>query len=322
MTDALADKLITGDRAALARGITLVESTRPEHQAQARDLLTHVISRTGKAWRVGLTGVPGVGKSTLIERLGGHLTAQGRKVAVLAVDPSSSRTKGSILGDKTRMGSLAVDRNAFIRPSPSAGSLGGVARKTRESMLLCEAAGYDVVIVETVGVGQSETVVSEMVDVFVALMLPGAGDELQGIKKGLLELAEILFVNKADGENETRARRAQRDLEAALHLFAPVSPHWSPAVLRGSGLTGDGVGALWDTIIQHRKALEGAGALNAKRSGQQVRWLWSMVEERVLAQFHADPDIKTLAPELERAVADGRLPASEAAERLWRANQP
>ncbi|VXC61790.1 putative GTPase CC_2483 [Oceanicaulis sp. 350] len=321
MTDALADKLIDGDRAALARGITLVESTRPEHQARARDLLTHVMGRTGKAWRVGLTGVPGVGKSTLIERLGGHLTAQGRKVAVLAVDPSSSRTKGSILGDKTRMGALAVDRNAFIRPSPSAGSLGGVARKTRESMLLCEAAGYDVVIVETVGVGQSETVVADMVDVFVALMLPGAGDELQGIKKGLLELAEILFVNKADGENDTRARRAQRDLEAALHLFAPVSPHWSPAVLRGSGLTGDGVEALWDTVKKHRQALENAGALDAKRSGQQVRWLWSMVEEHVLQSFHADPDIKKLAPELERAVAEGRLPASEAAERLWRANK-
>ncbi|WP_440957409.1 methylmalonyl Co-A mutase-associated GTPase MeaB [Oceanicaulis sp. LC35] len=322
MTDALADKLIDGDRAALARGITLVESTRPDHQARARDLLTRVMDRTGNAWRIGLTGVPGVGKSTLIERLGGHLTGQGRKVAVLAVDPSSSRTKGSILGDKTRMGALAVDRNAFIRPSPSAGSLGGVARKTRESMLLCEAAGYDVVIVETVGVGQSETVVADMVDVFVALMLPGAGDELQGIKKGLLELAEILFVNKADGENETRARRAQRDLEAALHLFAPVSPHWNPAVLRGSGLTGDGIETLWETVRQHRKALEGAGALKQKRSGQQVRWLWSMVEERVLQSFHADPDIQTLAPELERAVSDGRLPASEAAERLWRANRP
>lgn len=319
LPDDLAERLVAGDRAALARAITLVESTRTEHQAAARDLITAVMERTGKAWRIGLTGVPGVGKSTLIETLGGQLTQAGRKVAVLAVDPSSSRSKGSILGDKTRMGALAVDRNAFIRPSPSAGTLGGVARKTRESMLLCEAAGYDVVIVETVGVGQSETVVADMVDVFVALMLPGAGDELQGIKKGLLEIAEILFVNKADGENETRARRAARDLEGALHLFAPVSPHWTPAVLTGSGLSGDGVAKLWETVEAHRKALDGAGALDAKRQGQQVRWLWSMVEARVLDAFHADPAVKSAGAELERAVAEGRLPASEAAERLLKA---
>ena len=317
----LADRLAAGDRAALARAITLVESTKAEHQASARDLLTAVMDRTGNAWRIGLTGVPGVGKSTLIESLGGHLTGAGRKVAVLAVDPSSSRSKGSILGDKTRMGALAVDRNAFIRPSPAAGTLGGVARKTRESMLLCEAAGYDVVIVETVGVGQSETVVADMVDVFVALMLPGAGDELQGIKKGLLEIAEILFVNKADGENETRARRAARDLEAALHLFAPVSPHWSPAVLTGSGLSGAGIETLWRTVEAHRKALEGAGALEEKRRGQQVRWLWSMVEARVLEAFHADASVKSVRGELERAVAEGRLPASEAAERLLQAQR-
>jgi len=317
----LADRLIAGDRAALARAITLVESTRADHQAAARDLLTAVMDRTGNAWRIGLTGVPGVGKSTLIESLGGHLTKAGRKVAVLAVDPSSSRSRGSILGDKTRMGALAVDPDAFIRPSPSAGTLGGVARKTRESMLLCEAAGYDVVIVETVGVGQSETVVADMVDVFVALMLPGAGDELQGIKKGLLEIAEILFVNKADGENETRARRAARDLEAALHLFAPVSPHWTPAVLTGSGLTGAGIDTLWKTVEAHRKALDGAGALEAKRRGQQVRWLWSMVEARVLEAFHADPKVKAASADLEQAVAQGRLPASEAAERLLKADR-
>jgi LAO/AO transport system kinase len=316
MTDDLAPRLLAGERAALARAITLVESTRPDHQGAARDLLTAVMDHTGAAWRVGLTGVPGVGKSTLIEALGSHLTAQGRRVAVLAVDPSSARSRGSILGDKTRMGRLAVDANAFIRPSPSAGTLGGVARKTRESLLLCEAAGYDVVIVETVGVGQSETVVADMVDVFVALMLPGAGDELQGIKKGILELAEILFVNKADGENETRARRAARDLEAALHLFAPVSPHWTPAVLTGSAMTGGGVDTLWATIEAHRKALDGAGALAARRRDQQVRWLWSMVEDRVLEAFKADPAVTTAAPELERAVAEGRLPASEAAERL------
>ena len=317
----IAERLVAGDRAALARAITLVESTKPEHQASARDLLTAVMERTGNAWRIGLTGVPGVGKSTLIEALGGRLTDEGRKVAVLAVDPSSARSRGSILGDKTRMGALAVDRDAFIRPSPSAGTLGGVARKTRESMLLCEAAGYDVVIVETVGVGQSETVVADMVDVFVALMLPGAGDELQGIKKGLLEIAEILFVNKADGENDTRARRAARDLEAALHLFAPVSPHWSPAVLTGSGMTGAGIDALWETVAAHRKALDAAGALEEKRRGQQVRWLWSMVEARVLEAFHADPAVRSARGELERAVAEGRLPASEAAERLLKAGR-
>ena len=312
----LADRLVSGDRAALAQAITRVESTRADHQQEARDILTAVMDRTGDAWRIGLTGVPGVGKSTLIEALGKFLTGQGHKVAVLAVDPSSSRSKGSILGDKTRMGELAVDRAAFIRPSPAAGTLGGVARKTRESMLLCEAAGYDVVIVETVGVGQSETVVADMVDVFVALMLPGAGDELQGIKKGILELAEILFVNKAEGENEKRARRSARDLEAALHLFAPASKNWSPVVLTGSALTRDGIDTLWETVTKHRKALEEAGELDQRRRGQQVRWLWSMVEDRVLSQFRADAGVRNAAGTLEDAVAKGSLPASEAAERL------
>lgn len=321
MDDELAQRLVRGERAALARAITLCESTRADHQARARTLLTCVMDRTGKAWRVGLTGVPGVGKSTLIEALGRHLTGQGRRVAVLAVDPSSSRSRGSILGDKTRMAALAVDPDAFIRPSPSAGTLGGVARKTREAMLLCEAAGYDVVIVETMGVGQSETVVADMVDVFIALMLPGAGDELQGIKKGLLELAEIVFVNKADGDNAQRAARAARDLKSALHIFAPVSPHWRPAVLTGSALTGDGIAALWEMIGAHRRAFDDAGALAARRRDQQVRWLWSMVDDGLIARFKADAAIRAKAPDLERAVSEGELPASEAAERLlalWR----
>jgi LAO/AO transport system kinase len=239
---------------------------------------------------------------------------------VLAVDPSSSRTKGSILGDKTRMGDLATDPNAFIRPSPNAGTLGGVARKTRESMLLCEAAGYDVIIVETVGVGQSETVVADMVDVFIALMLPGAGDELQGIKKGLLELAEIIFVNKADGDNETRARRAAKDLTAALHLFAPVSPHWSPCVLKGSALNGDGIDELWNAVTSHRNALSNAGALKKKRQAQHVRWLWSMVEQRLIEDFKASETVRNIALDLENAVSSGELPASEAAERLLNLN--
>ena len=317
----LADRIAAGERAALARAITLVESTRADHQGEARALLTRLMEKTGRAWRVGLTGVPGVGKSTLIEALGARLTGEGRRVAVLAVDPSSSRSRGSILGDKTRMPALAVNPDAFIRPSPSAGTLGGVARKTRESMLLCEAAGYDVVIVETVGVGQSETVVADMVDVFVALMLPGAGDELQGIKKGLLELAEILFVNKADGENRARAERAAKDLKSALHLFAPVSPHWGPVVLTGSAAKDEGIDALWETIETHRDALERAGALDERRAGQQVRWLWSMVEDRLITDFKAAPDVRAAAGELERAVADGRLPASEAAERLLRSRK-
>jgi len=312
----LADRLVSGDRAALARAITRVESTRADHQADARALLTEVMDHTGGAVRIGLTGVPGVGKSTLIEAFGTFLTAKGHKVAVLAVDPSSTRTKGSILGDKTRMGALAVDPNAFIRPSPSAGTLGGVTRKTRESLLLCEAAGFDVVIIETVGVGQSETEIANMVDVFVALMLPGAGDELQGIKKGLLEHAEILFVNKADGENAQRARRAARDLEAALYLFAPANPHWQPKVLTGSALEAKGIGTLWETITAHRAAMQAAGAFDTRRRGQQVGWMRAMVEAMVLEQFHASPAVRSALPGLESDVADGSLPASEAAERL------
>jgi len=317
----LADRIRAGERAALARAITLVESSRAEHQAEARTLLTRLMPETGGAWRIGLTGVPGVGKSTLIETLGLSLTRSGRKVAVLAVDPSSSRTRGSILGDKTRMGALSVEENAFIRPSPSSGALGGVARKTRESLLLCEAAGYDVVIVETVGVGQSETVVANMVDVFVALMLPGGGDELQGIKKGLLELAEILFVNKADGDNARRAEQSARDLRAALHLLAPASPHWNPVVLTGSAATGDGIDTLWRTIEQHRKALDAAGALEARRASQRVDWFRAMVEEGVLAAFKANPHIAKAMERMTYEVEAGALPASEAAERLlslWR----
>lgn len=312
----LAERLLSGDRAALARAITRAESTRADHQAEARALLTEVMDHTGGSVRIGLTGVPGVGKSTLIEAFGTFLTRQGKKVAVLAVDPSSTRTKGSILGDKTRMGALAIDTNAFIRPSPSAGTLGGVTRKTRESLLLCEAAGFDVVIIETVGVGQSETEIAGMVDVFVALMLPGAGDELQGIKKGLLEHTEILFVNKADGENASRAKRAARDLEAALHLFAPTNPHWQPKVLTGSGLEGSGIETLWETILAHRSAMIAAGSLELRRRHQQVGWMRAMVEAMVLERFREDAEVRSALPGLEDDVADGSLPASEAAERL------
>jgi len=307
------EALLSGNRAALAKAITLVESRRADHQAEARALLTALMPHTGKADRVGITGVPGVGKSTTIEALGLHLTRQGRKVAVLAVDPTSSRSGGSILGDKTRMAQLSVDANAFIRPSPSSGTLGGVARKTRETMLLCEAAGYDVVIVETVGVGQSETVVAEMTDIFIALMLPNAGDELQGIKKGLLELADMIVVNKADID-KTAAERAARVYRDALHILEPASPHWSPPVLTASGLVGEGVAEVWAQVEAHKAALSASGERAGRRATQQVRWMWSLIEEALGAAFRTDAAVMTALPALERAVAEGRTPASVAAE--------
>ncbi len=306
-------RLLSGDRAALAKAITLVESRRADHQTEARALLTALMPHTGKADRVGVTGVPGVGKSTAIEALGLHLTGLGRKVAVLAVDPTSQRSGGSILGDKTRMARLSVDANAFIRPSPSSGTLGGVARKTRETMLLCEAAGYDVIIVETVGVGQSETVVAEMVDIFVALMLPNAGDELQGIKKGLLELADMIVVNKADIDKQA-AERAARIYRDALHILEPASPNWSPPVLTASGLEGAGVADMWSTIEAHKAALSPTGERGARRAAQQVRWMQSLIDDALGAAFRNHPAVKAALPALEHAVAEGRTPASVAAD--------
>ena len=260
----LAERLRAGDRAALARAITLVESRKPEHQQQARELVQLLLPLTGRAMRVGITGVPGVGKSTTIDTLGANLVAAGHKVAVLAVDPSSARTGGSILGDKTRMERLAVERNAFIRPSPSGGTLGGVAAKTRETMLLCEAAGFDVILVETVGVGQSETTVAEMIDFFLVLMLPGAGDELQGIKKGVLELADMIAVNKSEGENRARAVRAAGEYRAALHIMQPASPNWSPPVVLVSGLENAGLDDMWAKVVEHRQRFEATGELAQK----------------------------------------------------------
>jgi LAO/AO transport system kinase len=300
----------------LARAITLIESKRSDHQTKAHQLVQELLPRTGKAIRVGITGAPGVGKSLTIDTLGTYLTGKGHKVAVLAVDPSSTRTGGSILGDKTRMARLATDDNAFVRPSPSSGTLGGVAAKTRETMLLCEAAGFDVVLVETVGIGQSETTVADMTDFFLALMLPGAGDELQGIKKGLVELADMIAINKADGDNVKRATTAAAEYRAALHILNPRSPTWTPPVLTYSALTGTGIAELWEQVLLHRQRMTRSGELAATRREQQVKWMWAMLEDRVFARLRSDATIRARLPEIEAAVAEGRLAATLAVEQI------
>jgi LAO/AO transport system kinase len=271
---------------------------------------------TGKAVRVGITGVPGVGKSTTIDALGTFLTEKGHKVAVLAVDPSSARSGGSILADKTRMARLGSDPNAFVRPSPSSGTLGGVAAKTRESMLICEAAGYDVVLVETIGTGQSETMVADMTDFFLVLMLPGAGDELQGLKKGVIEIADMIAINKADGDNVRRATAAAAEYRAALHILTPRSATWSPPVVTYSALSGDGVAGLWSSVIDHRERMSASGELAARRREQQVKWMWAMLEERVFARLKSDPAIRAKLPRIELAVAEGRMTPALAVDEI------
>ena len=315
-TTDLARGIKAGDRATLARAITLIESKRADHRKAAHLLVQELLPATGKAVRLGITGAPGAGKSTTIDALGSYLTGLGHKVAVLAVDPSSTRTGGSILGDKTRLARLAVDPNAFVRPSPSSGTLGGVAAKTRETMLLCEAAGYDVVLVETVGIGQSETAVADMTDFFLVLMLPGAGDELQGLKKGIVELADMIAVNKADGDNIARAKLAAAEYRAALNILAPHSPTWSPPVVTYSALTGNGISELWSQVQAHKKLMTASGELAARRREQQVKWMWSMLEERLTARLRSDPAVRAKLKAAETAVAAGKLAPTLAVEEI------
>ncbi|MET9690307.1 methylmalonyl Co-A mutase-associated GTPase MeaB [Streptomyces sp. NPDC006514] len=314
--EAYAKGVLDGKRAFIARAITLVESTLPAHRVLAQGLLTELLPHTGRARRIGISGVPGVGKSTFIDAFGTMLTGLGHRVAVLAVDPSSTRTGGSILGDKTRMERLSVDPAAFVRPSPSAGTLGGVAKATRESMIVMEAAGYDVVLVETVGVGQSETTVAGMVDSFLLLSLARTGDQLQGIKKGVLELADVLAVNKADGPHERDAKAAARELSGALRLMHPVDAAWTPPVLTCSARESTGLDEVWSRLEQHRTLLDAGGRLAAKRAAQQVEWTWSMVRDELLERLRADPAVRELAPTLEAAVRAGSVTPTSAADRI------
>ncbi|TGB12044.1 methylmalonyl Co-A mutase-associated GTPase MeaB [Streptomyces sp. MZ04] len=313
--------VLDGKRAQIARAITLVESTRPQHRSLAQELLTQLLPHSGRARRIGISGVPGVGKSTFIDALGTMLTGLGHRVAVLAVDPSSTRTGGSILGDKTRMERLAVDPSAFVRPSPTAGTLGGVAKATRESIVVMEAAGYDVVLVETVGVGQSETAVANMVDSFLLLSLARTGDQLQGIKKGVLELADVLAINKADGPHERDARSAARELAGALRLMHPADAAWTPPVLSCSARESSGLDDVWDRLEQHRTLLDSTGRLAAKRRDQQVDWTWTMVQDELLDRLRAHAEVRLLAPGLEQGVRQGTLTATSAAERILEAFQ-
>jgi LAO/AO transport system kinase len=312
----LAKRIRAHDRAALARAITLVESSKREHRARAQALLQELLPDTGKAHRIGITGVPGVGKSTAIDQLGMNLIDAGHRVAVLAVDPTSRRTGGSILGDKTRMSRLSGSEQAFIRPSPTSGTLGGVARRTRETMLLVEAAGYDVVIVETVGVGQSETAVAEMVDFFLVLLLAGGGDDLQGIKKGIIEIADMIVINKADGDNIKRATRSAAEYQGALNLLTPVSPSWSPPVLTCSAIDNRGLDVLWEKVEEHKRIMESTGAFLARRQTQAVTWMHDMLADRLMDEVRGRPEIVARLGQLEAEVRLGRLTPAMAVETI------
>ena len=316
LTLALAEQILSGDRRALAKAITLVESTRADHGDQAVALLEALMPHTGQSIRIGVSGAPGVGKSTFIESLGNYLTEQGHRVAVLAVDPTSAVSGGSILGDKTRMETLSVNPKAFVRPSPAGKTLGGVTRRTRESLLLCEAAGYDVIIVETVGVGQSETAVSDMTDMFLLLLSPGGGDDLQGIKRGIMELADLVLVNKADGDQANLASQTVSDYRAALHFMQARTPSWTPQVEACSALNNTNIETAWSVVTEFRQALVASGELTALRAQQARAWMWAETAEMLIAGLKNHPTIKSMVPELEQQVLAGTLPAIVAAERL------
>ena len=315
-TQAYIDGVLAKNRRIVAKTITLIESSLSAHQKMAKAIVDALLPHAGQAVRIGITGVPGVGKSTYIESFGLQLVKQGHRVAVLAVDPSSSKSGGSIMGDKTRMEKLSLEQQAFIRPSPSGGTLGGVARRTRETIVVCEAAGFDVIIVETVGVGQSETTVASMVDFFLVLMLAGAGDELQGIKKGVLELADAIAINKADGNNIENAKRAKIEYKKALSLLTPSSKTWSPPVLICSAVTMDGIDDIWQTTMDHRKKMEASGELSLKRSKQALDWMWALVEEGLIDRFYKNSKVKKSLPKIAKSVEKGKTGPTVAAHKL------
>lgn len=317
-----ANGVLEGNRTIMARAITLIESNSRLHEAQAQEVLQRLLPHTGKSRRVGITGVPGVGKSTFIENFGMHLVEKGHRVAVLTIDPTSSRSGGSILGDKTRMEKLSREPNAFIRPTPAGESLGGVARRTRETLLLCEAAGYDVVLLETVGVGQSEIALRSMVDFFLLLLLPGAGDELQGIKKGIVEMADAILVNKADGPNLERAQQALAEQDAALHYGQPATPPWKTFVGLCSGLTGHGIPEAWAAVEKFYRELEPLGVIARRRQQQMLDWLSDLIREELHRQFYEDSRVKERLPALREALLKGETTAVRAARDLLAARDP
>lgn len=308
--------ILQGNRTILAKAITLIESNLPAHREAAQSLLTRLLPKTGRSIRIGITGVPGAGKSTFIESLGSMLCRLGYRVAVLAVDPSSTRTKGSILGDKTRMDSLSRNPHAFIRPSPTGGTLGGIARKTRESILLCEAACYDVILVETVGVGQSEVTVRSMVDFFLLILLTGAGDELQGMKKGVMELADAIIINKADGDNKMKAIAAKDEYNSILHFLKPSTPGWISKVYTCSALEGEGIEEIWSEIKEFRQYTISSGFFHERRKKQKLDWMFSMVHEHLKSSFYNNPAVQNSIHEIEQSISKGILTATMAAEQL------
>jgi len=315
------DGVLQGNKRIVSKAITLIESSLPSHLSTARKVIDHLLPRAGHAMRIGISGVPGVGKSTFIESFGKKLIREGYRTAILAIDPSSSITGGSIMGDKTRMEALTLEQNVFIRPSPAGTMLGGVARKTRETIVVCEAAGFDMIIVETVGVGQSESTVASMVDFFLVMLLAGAGDEIQGIKKGILELADAIAINKADGDNIEKAREAKRDYQSALSILYPSSPVWTPSVLTCSALTLDGLDEIWKTILDHRERLEAAGELAEKRRKQAIAWMWDLIQEELKARFFRNEAIMRLLPKIIEDVKDGKTVSSIASRELLSLNK-